>query len=76
MSRRKYPTCDRCGRRGRSKQAIADWNVSFNRGVITELICDRCQTPEENAEAAVNDAMLEYALIDGRHAARPKVSPE
>ena len=76
MSRRRYPTCDRCGRRGRSLPAMNDWNVSFNRGVITGLICNHCQTPLENAEAAVNDATLEYTRIGGRHAARPKVLPE
>lgn len=51
---------------------MRDWNVVVELGVITGLLCTDCQTVEENAEAAVNEATLDYAVIDGRLAGRPK----
>jgi hypothetical protein len=36
-------------------------------------LCPDCQTPEENAEAAINEATLEYGVsVDGRLLGRPK----
>lgn len=64
--------CDRCGRRGRSLAAMADWNVIVEYGLITGLLCPACQTPEENVEAAVNEATLDYTMIGDRLAGRPK----
>ncbi|GJO37416.1 hypothetical protein NJB1604_02180 [Mycobacterium marinum] len=71
MARRSRP-CDRCGRRARSLAAMSDWNVVVERGYVTGLLCPNCQTPQENAEAAVNEATLDYTVIDGRLAGRPK----
>ncbi|MDC8973986.1 hypothetical protein [Mycobacterium marinum] len=48
------------------------WNVVVERGYVTGLLCPNCQTPQENAEAAVNEATLDYTVIDGRLAGRPK----
>jgi hypothetical protein len=45
---------------------MAEWNVVVECGVITGLICDRCQTPEEYTEAEVNHATLDYKVVDGR----------
>lgn len=64
MSHRRFRPCDRCGRRARSLQAMTDWNVVLELGVIISLLCPDCQTPEENAEAAINEATLDYAVID------------
>jgi hypothetical protein len=63
--------CNRCERRMRNP---ADWNVVVSRGVITGYLCPGCQTPEENAEAVINEATVEYVgvSVDGRLLGRPK----
>jgi hypothetical protein len=71
MSRRLKP-CDRCGRRVRTLAAMAGWNVVVKSGYITGLLCPSCQTPEENAEAATNEATLDFAVINGRLVGSPK----
>lgn len=63
-------TCSRCGSTGTDR---GDWNYEFKSGSLIAVICPRCQTPEENAEAEINEATLEYGLDSrGRPAARPK----
>jgi len=55
--------CSRCGLRdlyGRS--AKQGWNTVLASGIITGFLCPSCQTPEENAEAEVNQAMLNYRV--------------
>jgi hypothetical protein len=43
------------------------------QGRIVELLCPDCQTPEEDAEAAVNEATLEYGIDStGAVRGRPK----
>lgn len=69
---RRFRPCDRCGRRARSLAAMSEWNVVVEHGLITGLLCDRCQTPEENAEAAIHEATMEYTVTGGRLAGRPK----
>jgi transcription elongation factor Elf1 len=64
--------CSRCGHQARSLAAMADWNVIGERGYIIGLICGDCQTAEENAEAAIHEATLDYTVINGRLAGRPK----
>ena len=49
--------CQRCGRRYRG---TGEWNVVVENGVITGVLCPGCQTPEENAEAVINEATLVY----------------
>ena len=62
--------CNRCKRRMRNPD---DWTVLVSRGVITGHLCPNCQTPEENAEAVLNEATLEYGVrVDGRLVGRPK----
>jgi len=49
------------------------WNAIAENGVITGIICPSCQTPQENAEAAINEATLAYSVRpDGRFISRPK----
>lgn len=50
--------CARCDRRCRGQ---AGWNCTVVAGVIVALLCPACQTPEENAEAEINAATLDYA---------------
>lgn len=71
---RKIIHCSRCSRRYRGH---GDWNATVKAGVIVGLLCPACQTPEENAEALVNEATLDYLGVgaDGRHKARPKDAP-
>ena len=53
--------CARCNRRFRASAADADmWNSTFKSGVPVETLCPACQTPDENAEAAINEATLSY----------------
>jgi hypothetical protein len=51
---------------------MSEWNVVVEHGVVTSLLCNRCQTPEEFAEAEINAATLDYKVIGGRLAGRIK----
>ncbi|GAA4668526.1 hypothetical protein [Gordonia humi] len=64
--------CTRCGRRARKQ--IEAWNVETRSGRIVAVICPTCQTPEDNAEAEINEATIEYIGVtpDGRIYGRPK----
>lgn len=66
--------CSRCGRRFRETAPDADgWNGTYIKGVLVGAICPTCQTPEENAEAEINAATIEYrADAFGRLVGRPK----
>lgn len=75
MGSPKLRRCDRCGRRCRSFQAAEQWNVTIVCGVAVGITCPDCQTPEENAEAAINEATLDYANIGGLFVGRPKGQP-
>lgn len=67
----KINRCSRCNRRMRSGNG---WNVDVRGGYVTGFICPGCQTPEENAEAVINEATTEYGGVDpyGRIIGRPK----
>lgn len=52
--------CTRCARRLRNADG---WNAIFRMGVLTGYLCPSCQTPEENAEAEINDATLDYSTM-------------
>ncbi|GAA1078068.1 hypothetical protein [Tsukamurella spumae] len=63
--------CSRCRRRYRGH---GDWNITVKASVIVGHLCPDCQTPEENAEAEIHDATLDYGFDDaGRLVGRPKV---
>lgn len=63
--------CDRCRRRYRGH---GEWNVIGRQGAIVGLLCPSCQTPEENAEAEINAATLDYVTgPDGLVRTFPKV---
>lgn len=53
------------------------WNAVFRSGVVHSYLCPACQTPEENAEAEINEATLNYSAggVDwlGRVYAAPRV---
>jgi len=54
--------CDRCSRRLRNPRNPGDWNTIFDRGYPTgRHLCPDCQTPEENAEAEIKAATLDYS---------------
>lgn len=53
-------------------QAAEQWNVTLVRGIAVGITCPGCQTPEENAEAAINEATLDYANVGGLCVGRPK----
>lgn len=62
--------CDRCGRRCRR---MGDWNATVKRGVVVGFLCPDCQTPEEKAEALVNEATTVYGRdAHWRFTGRPK----
>ena len=52
--------CTRCARRLRNADG---WNTIFRMGVLTGYLCPSCQTPEENSEAEINDATLDYSTM-------------
>lgn len=54
--------CTRCNRRHRTFGTDDGWNVEFRQGIFVAKICPDCQTPEENAEAAVKAATLDYRI--------------
>jgi hypothetical protein len=56
--------CSRCKRRFRGH---GEWNAELVDGVAVSFLCPDCQTPDENAEAAINEATTDYGhLPDGR----------
>lgn len=69
---RQHVQCGRCNRRTRITKADG-WNVEFVIGKPKAIICPACQSPEENAEAMINESTLSYSVdAFGRVLARPK----
>jgi hypothetical protein len=65
MTGNKAVKCARCRRRYRAGAKDADrWNAGFSKGYLTGVVCPDCQTPEENAEAEINDATLDYSKTE------------
>jgi hypothetical protein len=64
---------DRCRRTTRLGCA-KEWNATFRAGRIVCFLCPGRQTPEENAEAIMNEATTDYIGLDerGRFIGRPK----
>lgn len=50
--------CSRCNRRINKDP---DANLTMKSGYLVGFICSRCQTPEENAEAVINEATVDYS---------------
>ncbi|WP_329103221.1 hypothetical protein [Streptomyces sp. NBC_01439] len=68
--------CIRCTRACWKGAADAlRWNIEFAQGRPVGYLCPECQTPEENAEAEVNAATVDYVTMapaaDGRQMAAP-----
>ena len=53
-------TCGRCGKTEYVGNAEG-WNTVFDKGVITGHLCPNCQTTEEDIEAQVNEALIDYS---------------
>ncbi|MFJ3955395.1 hypothetical protein ACIPXV_36070 [Streptomyces libani] len=51
--------CDRCKRPLRGEED--GWNVVLDKGYAIGHLCPDCQTAEENAEAEVHEATLDYS---------------
>lgn len=63
--------CERCGRKYRGRGA---WNGTWMSGVLVGVLCPACQTPEENAEAEIHAATLDYVKgPGGMLVTRPKI---
>lgn len=55
--------CERCPRVFTERLLDAkQWSGTVKRGVLVGSLCPNCQTPEENVEAAVNEAITSYSL--------------
>jgi hypothetical protein len=68
--------CSRCTRAcWKEADDAARWNTEFDKGVLVGLLCPECQTPEENAEAEVKAAMLDYANTSPDADGRQKIAP-
>ncbi len=52
--------CSRCRRRCRN---MAGWNATFKDGRIVGYLCGDCQTVEENLEAQINEATIDYSKV-------------
>jgi len=50
-------TCTQCGTTGTDH---GDWNGQFKSGQVVAILCPACQSPEQNAEAEINAATIEY----------------
>lgn len=69
--------CSRCGTVAvMTAEVEQTWNAVFRQGSVVGVLCSDCQTPEENAEAEINMATLDYGVDEqGRALARPKYVP-
>ncbi|AOT57753.1 MULTISPECIES: hypothetical protein [Streptomyces] len=68
--------CTRCTRAcWKDADDSARWNIEFSQGRPVGYLYPKCQTPEENAEAEVKAATLDYANtvpdVDGRQKVAP-----
>lgn len=62
--------CVRC-RRG-VPAVPTGWNGVWKLGILKSVICPECQSVDENLEAEVHDATLNYVSKDGMPASLPK----
>lgn len=66
----KTPQCGLCDR---SYFGEDGWNATIVGGRPVGFTCPECQTPEQSAEAEINDATTDYSLDDeGRVIRHPK----
>lgn len=63
-------TCTLCANTGTDR---GDWNGSYRSGRLLSIICPDCQSADQNAEAAINEATLDYSMnAFGQVVVRPK----
>lgn len=67
--------CTRCQRRWRGAE---NWNVTVEQGFPVGITCPSCQTVDENLEAEINEATIDYLGFgpDGRLFGVSKASRE
>lgn len=53
--------CIKCNRVYRDADDQDLWNVVYDKGRLIGGNCPTCQTPEENAEAIINEATFDYS---------------
>lgn len=53
--------CQRCSRRLRNLAGGGAWNATFRNGAAVSFLCPDCQTPQENAEAEIKAATIDYS---------------
>lgn len=79
MARTKVRPLGHCTRCTRACWKDADdasrWNIEFAKGRPVGYLCPECQTPEENAEAEVKAATLDYTNTAPDADGRQKVAP-
>jgi hypothetical protein len=56
--------CDRCKQRYQGAADADGWVYHAAQRHVITVLCPRCQTPEEYADAALSDAILAH---DGEH---------
>lgn len=50
----------RCSRCDQPWDQQDDWNAELKSGFVVAVLCPACQSPEENAEAVINEATVAY----------------
>lgn len=50
--------CSRCNKRIHKDPGS---NMTVRKGILVGFICSRCQTPDETAEAVINESTLDYS---------------
>lgn len=66
--------CTECGRVWRGE---GDWNATMKGGKAVGVLCPGCQTPEQNAEAEINAATIDYGYsTDALGNRRPRWKPK
>ncbi len=62
--------CDRCNKLYRGH---GDWNAVLRHGDVVGFVCTSCQSADENVEAVINEATIDYSRdLQGRVTGRAK----
>jgi hypothetical protein len=56
--------CKRCTATTFLDKPKAGWNMVYDKGYLTGYLCPGCQSPEENAEAEINEATVKPTGMD------------
>lgn len=60
--------CTVCRRRFRlGSHDVELWNGEWKAGLLVAVLCPKCQTPEQDVEAQVNNMFTHYlGIVNGR----------